>query len=73
MRFHETNDISQNFSGITLGFHEVAKYFVDFWFPFWYFQKMSSKFQFCSHRFEILKFQIWKWQLPKKKDKTQLG
>jgi hypothetical protein len=32
MRFHETNDFSGNFSGITLGFHEVAKYFVDFQF-----------------------------------------
>ncbi len=29
MRFHETNDISRNFSGITLGFREVLKYFVD--------------------------------------------
>jgi hypothetical protein len=32
MRFHKTNDISQNFSGITLGFHEIVKYFVDFWY-----------------------------------------
>ena len=25
MRFHQTNDISRNFCGITLGFHEVSK------------------------------------------------
>jgi hypothetical protein len=42
--FHETNDISQNFSGITLGFCEVSKYFVDFLFHSWYFQKMTPKF-----------------------------
>jgi hypothetical protein len=47
MRFHETNDISQNFSGITLGFHEAVKYFVDFHFHFWYFQKMTANFLFC--------------------------
>ncbi len=46
MRFHETNDISRNFSGITLGFREVLKYFVDFQFCFRYFQKMTPKFQF---------------------------
>ncbi len=46
MRFDKTNDISQNFSGITLGFHEVSKYFVDFHFRFWYFRKMTTKFQF---------------------------
>ncbi len=44
MRFHKTNDISQNFSSITLGFCEVAKYFVDFRFRFRYFQKMTPKF-----------------------------
>jgi hypothetical protein len=34
VRFHKTNDTSQNFSVITLGFREVGKYFVDFWFHF---------------------------------------
>ncbi len=62
MRFHETNDISQNFSGIILGFHEIAKFFVDFRFHSWYFQKMSAKFQLLSNRFEIMKFQTWQWQ-----------
>ncbi len=56
MRFHETNDISQNFSGKTLAFHEALKYFVDFWFHFKYFQKMTPKFLFHSSRFEISKF-----------------
>jgi hypothetical protein len=55
MRFHETNNISQNFSGVILAFHEVAKYFVDFWFCFQYFRKMTAKFQFQSNRFEIFK------------------
>jgi hypothetical protein len=55
MRFHETNNISQNFSGVILAFHEVAKYFVDFRFCFQYFQKMIAKFQFHSNRFEIFK------------------
>ncbi len=69
MRFHETKDISQNFSGIiTLGFCEVAKYFVNFRFCFRYFQKMTAKFQFHLNRFEILKFQIWRWQNLKKVD-----
>ncbi len=30
MRFHKTNKISQNFSGITIDFCEIAKSFVDF-------------------------------------------
>jgi hypothetical protein len=66
MRFHKTNDISQNFSGITLGFCEVAKYFVDVWFLFRYFQKMAAKFWFHSNIFEILKFRTWRWQKLKK-------
>ncbi len=66
MRFHESNDISQNFSGTILGFCEVAKYFVDFWFWFWYFQKMTAKFWFPSNRFKISKFQTWRWQKLKK-------
>ncbi len=44
MRFHKTNDISQNFSGIILCFCSVAMYFVDFQFSFRYFQKMTAKF-----------------------------
>jgi hypothetical protein len=36
MSFHKTNNISQNFSGITLGFREIMKYFVDFQFRFKY-------------------------------------
>jgi hypothetical protein len=43
MRFHKTNHISQNFSGITLGFHKITKYFVDFQFLFQYFQKITAK------------------------------
>ncbi len=56
IRFHETNDISQNFSSITVGFREISKYFVDFWFRFQYFQKMTPKFWFRSYRLKILKF-----------------
>jgi hypothetical protein len=55
MRFQETNDISQNVSGVTLDFHEIAKYFVDFQFRFQYFEKMTAKFCFLSNRFKILK------------------
>jgi hypothetical protein len=58
MRFHETNDISQNFNIIKLGFSEVWKYFVDFGLCFWYFRKMTPKFQFRSYRFGILKFEL---------------
>ncbi len=65
-RSHKTNDISQNFSGITLGFREVSKYFVDFWFCFWYFRKVTPNFWFCSYRFEILKFKTWQWWKFKK-------
>jgi hypothetical protein len=50
---HETNNISQNCSSITLGFREVAKYFGDFLFCFQYFQKMTAKFQFHLNRFKI--------------------
>ncbi len=60
------NEISQNFSGIELGFCEVEEYFVDFQFHFWYFQKMTPKFQFYLYRFKILKFQAWQWQKFKK-------
>ncbi len=55
MRFQDTNDISQNFSGIILGFYEVAKYFVVYRLCFWYFQKMTAKFWFHLNRFKILK------------------
>jgi hypothetical protein len=65
-RFHETNDISQNFSGITIGFWKDSKYFVDFWFRFWYFRKMIAKFWFLSIRFEISKFRTFRWQKLKK-------
>jgi hypothetical protein len=65
-RFHKTNDISWNFSGVTQGFHQVLKYFVNFQFHFRYFQKMTPKFWFCSYRFEILKFWTWRWQKFKK-------
>jgi hypothetical protein len=71
MRFHKTNDISQNFSGITLGYCEVLNYFVDFQFRFRYFQKMTPKFWFCLYRFKILKFWTWRWW-KFKKSKSQL-
>ncbi len=62
--FHETNNISQNSSGITLGFCEVAKHIVDFRFHFQYFWKMTPKFWFHWNRFKILKFQTWQsWKL----------
>ncbi len=61
-RFDKTNDISWNFSGITLGFSEVLKYFVDFQFCLLYFQKMTAKFWFLSNRFKISKFRIFWWQ-----------
>ncbi len=54
MRFHKTNNISQNFSGITFDFREILKYFVVFRFQF--FQKMTAKFRFLLNRFEISKF-----------------
>ncbi len=56
MRFHKTNDISQNFSGKTLEFCEILKYFVDFQFRFQYFQKMTAKFQ-------LLLKQIWNFKV----------
>ncbi len=56
MKFHETNDISRNFSGITLDLLEVSKYFEDFQLSFWCFRKMTAKFQFLLNRFEISKF-----------------
>ncbi len=62
MRFHKTNDISRNFSGKTLGFHEISKNFVDFQFRFKYLQKMTAKFQLFSNRFEISKFHTFRWQ-----------
>jgi hypothetical protein len=49
-----------------LGFQEVSKYFVDFQFCLWYFRKMTPKFWFHLHRFEISKFQTWQWQKLKK-------
>jgi len=58
-RFHKTNDISWNFSGITLAFHEIAEYFVDFQFCYGYFQKMTAKFQFLSIKFKIWKFRTF--------------
>ncbi len=66
MRFHETNDISGNFSSIILGIRDVVKYFVDFRFRIWYFWKMTAKFQFCLNRFDIFKFWTWWWWKLKK-------
>ncbi len=66
MIFHETNNISWNFTDTTLGFCEVAKYFVDFQFCFRYFQKMTAKFWFRLNRSEISKFQTWQWWKLKK-------
>ena len=60
MRFHETNDISHNFSGKTVGFCEISKYFVDFWFRFKYLQKMTAKFWLLLNRFEISHFSMAK-------------
>ncbi len=70
-RFHKTNNILWNLSGITLGFHEVLKYFVVFQFHLWYFWKMTRKFQFHSCRFKIFKFQTW-WCRKFKKSISQL-
>jgi hypothetical protein len=66
MRFHKTNNISWNFSSITLCFCKVAKYFVDFWFHFRYFWKMTEKFWFYLKRYEISKFRTWQWWKLKK-------
>ncbi len=66
MRFHKTNYILQNFSGITLNFCEIEKYFVDIRFHFWYFQNMTAKFQFLLNRFEISKLRTWQRQKLKK-------
>ncbi len=41
-------------------------YFVDFWFCFWCFQKLTAKFWFHLNRFKILKFRTWQWQKLKK-------
>ncbi len=62
MRLHETIDISQNFSGITLGFHEILKYYGDFQFCFKYLQKMTVKSRLLLNRFEISKFHTFRWQ-----------
>jgi hypothetical protein len=62
MRFHETNEISQNFSGITIDFREIAKSFVDFRFRFRYHRKMTAKFRCLSNRFEISKLRAFRWQ-----------
>ncbi len=72
MRFHKTNEISQNFSGVVLCFCSVAMYFVDFRVCFRYFKKMTAKFQFCSNKFEILKFQTWQRQKLKSKYRSYL-
>jgi hypothetical protein len=66
MRFYKTNDISRNFSGTTLGFHEVSKYFVDFQFHYWYFQKMTAKFWFLLNWFKISKFCTFRWRKLKR-------
>jgi len=58
-RFHKTNNISWHFSGIILAFHEVLKYFDEFWFCFQYFWKMTPNFRFHLYRFKISKFRIW--------------
>jgi hypothetical protein len=63
---HQTNDTSQNLSGIILFFYSIAMYFIDFWFRFRYFRKMVAKFQFHSNRFKIFKFKTWQWQKLKK-------
>ena len=68
---NNTNDISQNFSGITLDCHEIAYYFVDFQFCSQYFQKMTAKFWFLSNWFKISKFRTWRWR-KLKKSKSQL-
>jgi hypothetical protein len=62
MRFHKTNNISQNFSCVSIVFHEVSKSFVGFQFCFWYFRKMTAKFRFLLNRFEITKFRTFRWQ-----------
>jgi hypothetical protein len=72
MRFHKTNDISWNFSGITLGFREVAKYFVHYWFCFRCFQKMTAKFWLHLNRFEISKIHTWLLQKLKSQYRTYL-
>ncbi len=59
-RFHKTNEISQNFSGITTDFCEIAKSFVDFRFR--YLRKMTAKFQFLLNRIKISKFRSFQWQ-----------
>jgi hypothetical protein len=70
--FTIANDISQNFSSITLGFREISKYFVDFRVRFWYFQKMTAKLQFLMNRFKISKFRTFRWRKLKKLNITML-
>jgi len=62
MKFHKTNKISWNFIGIILCFHTVVMYFVDFWFRFLCFQKLTANFWFRQNRLKILKFCTWLWQ-----------
>ncbi len=62
MRYHKTNNISQNFSGLTLGFCDISKFFVDLLFHFQYLWKMTAKCQFLSNRFTISKFRTFQWQ-----------
>ena len=61
MRFHETNEISQNVSGITKDFCEIVKSFVGFRVRFRYLRKMTAKFGCLLNRFEISKFCTFRW------------
>ena len=65
-KFNKTNDILWNCIGMILCFCSVAMYFVDFRFHFQCFWNLTAKFWFHSDRFEILKFQTWRWWKLKK-------
>jgi hypothetical protein len=59
MRFHETNKMLWNFSGITIDFCEIAKSFFDFRFRFRYLQKMTAKFWCLLNWFKFQSFALF--------------
>ncbi len=58
MRFHETIDISRNFSGIRFDFCEIAKYFVDFQFCFSIYKRWLQNFGFFQTDSKFWSFKI---------------
>ncbi len=58
MRFHETNDISQNFSGITLAFMKYRSILLTFSFAFGTFYRWLQNFGFVCTDLKFQSFQF---------------